>query len=126
MHADWLLTLAVSGLCTNNIAGTGTASAAMKAKLQQGCCIGLDKVTNRGIILCHNLGRVVDLSEDQDSTDLQKCVSCVERRMAANPACWTETTIFAVGVSLHLSSYNHYLARAALLECDPCASVHRL
>lgn len=42
-------------------------------------------------------GRVVDLAADQDSTDLQKCLICASRMIAADPARFSDARILALG-----------------------------
>ena len=51
------------------------------------------------------LGRIMDRSEDQDSTDLQKCLECASEQIAASPSTLAGASIFAAGMpfkDLHL------------------------
>lgn len=59
-------------------------------------------------LACALRGRVVDLAADQDTTDLQKCLACASRMIAADPARYGDAHILAIGA----------LAPAAVL-CSP-------
>ena len=41
--------------------------------------------------------RIVDLSEDQDSTDLMKCLKCALKHIQEEPARFGRATILALG-----------------------------
>ena len=41
--------------------------------------------------------RVVDLAADQDTTDLQKCLACASRLIAADPVRFRDAHILAIG-----------------------------
>ena len=43
------------------------------------------------------LSRITDLSHDQDSTDLQKCLLCAEQWLEKEHMAVDETTILAIG-----------------------------
>ena len=44
--------------------------------------------------------RVVDESADQDSTDLQKCISCAHELIASKPDELQGASIFAAGINV--------------------------
>ena len=63
--------------------------------------------------------RIMDRSEDQDSTDLQKCLACASRQIAASPSTLAGASIFAAGAPLNkpvhvLPASQH---RSALQHC---------
>ena len=53
---------------------------------------------------CAALRRVIDESEDQDSTDLQKCINCARALIASRPEQLHGASIFAAGSPLTSSS----------------------
>ena len=50
-----------------------------------------------GELACALSGRVVDLAADQDTTDLQKCLACASRMVAADPGRYGDAHILAIG-----------------------------
>ena len=65
-------------------------------------------------------GRVVDLAADQDTTDLQKCLACASRMIAADPGRFRDAHILAIGalapVAVGLQSWIHGDAYTLLLR----------
>ena len=59
---------------------------------------------------CAALRRVIDESEDQDSTDLQKCINCALALIASRPEQLHGASIFAAGSPLTSSSALQTLA----------------
>ena len=49
---------------------------------------------------CAALCSVIDESEDQDSTDLQKCINCARTLIASRPEQLRGASIFAAGSTL--------------------------
>ena len=65
-------------------------------------------------------GRVVDLAADQDTTDLQKCLACASRMIAADPGRYGDAHILAIGalapVAVHLRFFTPRDAHTPLLQ----------
>lgn len=67
-------------------------------------------------------GRVVDLAADQDSTDLQKCLVCASRMIAADPARFSDARILALGAYITFIKLNGM----ELVNCSVNTTMHTM